>query len=72
MTLTSYFSTARIIVAPQPQPMSSSVIPGCRPNLPSDRSILAHLRLFERHVVALEVGAAVDLVRVLPQPEEVV
>jgi hypothetical protein len=41
MTLTSYLSTARMIVDPQPQPMSSSVIPGCRPSLPSDRSTLA-------------------------------
>ena len=40
-TLTSYFSMARRMVAPQPQPMSSNVIPGCRPSLPSARSILA-------------------------------
>ena len=33
---------------------------------------LGHLRFFERHVVALEVSAAVDLVRVLPQLEELV
>ena len=72
MTLTSYFSTARMIVEPHPQPMSSSVIPGCRPSLPSDEVDLGHLRFFERHVVALEVGAAVRLGRVLPQPEEVV
>ena len=41
MTLTSYFSIARIIVEPQPQPTSSSVIPGSRPSLPSARSTLA-------------------------------
>ena len=40
-TLTSYFSMARFRVAPQPQPMSSSVIPGLSPSLPSDRSIFA-------------------------------
>ena len=41
MTLTSYFSIARRMAAPQPQPTSSSVIPGCRPSLPSAKSILA-------------------------------
>jgi hypothetical protein len=40
-TLTSYFSIARIIVEPQPQPTSSSVMPGSRPSLPSARSTLA-------------------------------
>src|ERR1700720_1333346 len=40
-TFTSYFSMARRMVAPQPQPTSSSVMPGCRPSLPSARSILA-------------------------------
>ena len=40
-TLTSYFSMARRMVAPQPQPMSSSVIPGSSFSLPSARSILA-------------------------------
>ena len=40
-TLTSYFSIARFIAEPQPQPISSSVIPGCRPSLPRARSILA-------------------------------
>ncbi|OBI46111.1 hypothetical protein A5707_21945 [Mycobacterium kyorinense] len=41
MTLTSYFSIACRMVEPQPQPMSSSVIPGSSPNLPSARSRLA-------------------------------
>ena len=41
MTLTSYFSTARMMVEPQPHPMSSSVMPGFSPSLPSDRSTLA-------------------------------
>ena len=72
MTLTSYFSTARMIVEPQPQPMSSSVIPGLQAQLAERQVDLGHLRLFERHVVRLEVGAAVGLVRVLPQLEEVV
>ncbi|CFE84003.1 Uncharacterised protein [Mycobacterium tuberculosis] len=40
-TLTSYCAIARRMVAPQPQPISSSVMPGCRPSLPSARSILA-------------------------------
>ena len=41
MTFTSYFSNARRIVPPQPQPMSSSVIPARSPSLRSARSILA-------------------------------
>ena len=40
-TLTSCFSIARFITEPQPHPMSSSVMPGCRSSLPSARSILA-------------------------------
>jgi hypothetical protein len=40
-TFTSYFSIARFIIDAHPQPTSSSVMPGCRPSLPSDRSILA-------------------------------
>ena len=72
MTLTSYFSMARIIVEPQPQPMSSSVIPGSQAQLAQRQVDLGELRLFERHVVALEVRAAVGLRRVQEQPEEVV
>ena len=41
ITLTSYFSIARIMVAPQPQPTSRTVMPGCSPSFPSARSILA-------------------------------
>ena len=41
MTLTSYFSIARFMVAPQPQPMSSSVMPGFRSSLSRLRSIFA-------------------------------
>ena len=40
-TLTSYFSSARFIIEPQPQPTSSSVMPGFSPSLPRLRSSLA-------------------------------
>ncbi|SHW73782.1 Uncharacterised protein [Mycobacteroides abscessus subsp. abscessus] len=41
MTLTSNLRIARSRQAPQPQPMSSSVMPGSRLSLPSARSNLA-------------------------------
>ena len=41
MTLTSYFSIARFMRRPQPQPMSSSVMPGLRSSLSRFRSTLA-------------------------------
>ena len=41
MTLTSYFSIARCSVRPQPQPISSSVMPGLRSSLSRFRSTLA-------------------------------
>ncbi len=72
MTLTSYFSIARCSVRPQPQPISSSVMPGLR----SSRSRLlvdvGDLRLRQRDVGAGEVRAAVLAGRVLEHPEEVV
>ena len=71
-TLTSYFSMARRTVAPQPQPMSSSVIPGSRLQLAQRQVDLGDLRLFQRHVVTLEVRATVGLGGVQEQPEEVV
>ncbi len=71
-TLTSYFSIARFMVAPQPQPTSSSVIPGSQSQLAQRQVDLGDLRLFQSHVVALEVGAAVGLRRVEKQPKEVV
>ena len=60
------------MVAPQPQPTSSSVMPGCEAELAERQVDLGDLRLLERHVVALEVGAAVGLRRIEEQPEEVV
>ena len=47
MTLTSYFSIARFIVRPQPQPMSSSVMPGLRSSLSRLQVDLGDLRLFD-------------------------
>ena len=41
ITLTSYFSIARTSAPPQPQPMSSNVMPGSRLSLPSARSNFA-------------------------------
>jgi hypothetical protein len=29
------------LLDPQPQPMSGSIVPGCRPSLPNARSVLA-------------------------------
>ena len=52
--------------------MSSSVMPGLQPELAQRQVDLGDLRLFQRHVVALEVGAAVGLGRIEEQPEEVV
>ena len=57
---------------PQPQPMSSSVMPGLRSSLSRLQVDLGDLRLFQRDVGALEVRAAVRSRRVLEQPEEVV
>ena len=62
----------RTMVAPQPHPMSSNVMPGCSPSLPRDEVDLGDLRLFERHVVALEVGAAIGPRRVEEEREELV
>ncbi len=45
-------------------------MPGCRPSLPSARSILAIWAIFQRHVLAFEMRAAVG--RIQEQPEEVV
>ncbi|CFS28124.1 Uncharacterised protein [Mycobacterium tuberculosis] len=42
MTLTSNRSTARLMVVPQPHPMSSSVMPGLRSSLSRLRSTLAY------------------------------
>ena len=72
MTLTSYFSRARLSVAPQPQPMSRSVIPGFEIQLAERQIDFGDLSLFERHVLTLEVRAAVCLRRIEEQPEELV
>ena len=72
MTLTSYFSSARLSVAPQPQPMSSKRHAGLQPQLAQRQIDLGDLCLFQRHVVALEVRAAVGLRRVQEQPEELI
>ena len=58
-TFTSYFSIARIIVEPQPQPTSSKRHPRLEPQLAQRQIDLGPLRLFQRHIVALEVRAAV-------------
>ena len=60
------------MVAPQPQPTSSSVMPGLQAELAERQIDLGDLCLFQRHVVALEVGAAVGLRRIEEEPEEVV
>ena len=59
-TLTSYFSMARIMVAPQPQPTSKRHS-RVRGEFAQRKVDLRDLRFLERHVVALEVGAAVRL-----------
>ncbi len=46
--------------------------PGLQAELAQRQVDLGELGLFQRHVVALEVGAAVGLGRVQPQPEELV
>jgi hypothetical protein len=52
--------------------MSSNVIPGQQAQLAQRQVDLGDLSLFERHVVAFEVGAAVGLRRIQKQPIEVV
>lgn len=71
MTLTSYFSTARLIVAPAAADVQQRHA-GLEAQLAQREVDLRHLRLLEGVVVLLEVGAAVDLVRVLPELEELV
>ena len=72
MTLTSYLSTARIMRGAPAAADVEQCHAGLQAELAQRQVDLGELSLFERHVVALEVGAAVGLRRVQKQPEEVV
>ena len=72
MTLTSYFSMARRMRGAPAAADVQQRHARLQAQLAQRQVDLGDLRLFQRHVVALEVRAAVGLGRVQEQPEEVV